>query len=148
MNQISTLQKSITLICLVLVAVLIVVSLFIIANTIRITMASRKIDIQVMKSVGATNAFISWPFMIEGIFIGFISGLLAMGLTYVLQVTEGDALSSLFGLFGSKTFSITDFLPYFIGGYIVSGILLGSFGSVMSLLRYLKKEGSESALNL
>ena len=147
-NQISTLQKSITLICLVLVAVLIVVSLFIIANTIRITMASRKIDIQVMKSVGATNAFISWPFMIEGIFIGFISGLLAMGLTYVLQVTEGDALSSLFGLFGSKTFSITDFLPYFIGGYIVSGILLGSFGSVMSLLRYLKKEGSESALNL
>ncbi len=147
-NQISTLQKSITMICLVLVAVLIVVSLFIIANTIRITMASRKIDIQVMKSVGATNAFISWPFMIEGIFIGIISGLLAMGLTYLLQVTEGDALTSLFGLFGSKTFSITDFLPYFIGGYIVSGILLGSFGSVMSLLRYLKKEGSESALNL
>lgn len=147
-NQISTLQKSITLICIVLVAVLIVVSLFIIANTIRITMASRKIDIQVMKSVGATNAFISWPFMIEGIFIGFISGLLAMGLTYLLQVTEGDALSSLFGLFGSKTFSITDFLPYFIGGYIIAGVLLGSFGSVMSLLRYLKKEGSESALNL
>ena len=147
-NQISTLQKSITLICVVLVAVLIVVSLFIIANTIRITMASRKIDIQVMKSVGATNAFISWPFMIEGIFIGFISGLLAMGLTYVLQVTEGDALSSLFGLFGSHVFSITDFLPYFIGGYIIAGILLGSFGSVMSLLRYLKKEGSESELNL
>ncbi len=143
-NQISTLQKSITLICVVLVAVLIVVSLFIIANTIRITIASRKIDIQVMKSVGATNAFISWPFMIEGIFIGFISGLLAMGLTYVLQVTEGDALSSLFGLFGSHVFSITDFLPYFIGGYIIAGILLGSFGSVMSLLRYLKKEGSES----
>ena len=39
-------------------------------------------------------------------------------------------------------------LPLFIGGYIVLGILLGSFGSVMSLLRYLKKEGSESALNL
>ena len=144
-NQISTLQKSITLICVVLVAVLIVVSLLIIANTIRITMASRKIDIQVMKSVGATNAFISWPFMIEGIFIGFVSGLLAMGLTYVLQVTEGDALSSLFGLFGSHVFSITNYLPYFVGGYIVAGVLLGSFGSVVSLLRYLKKEGSESA---
>ena len=144
-NQISTLQKSITLICVVLVAVLIVVSLLIIANTIRITMASRKIDIQVMKSVGATNAFISWPFMIEGIFIGFVSGLLAMGLTYVLQVTEGDALSSLFGLFGSHVFSITNYLPYFVGGYIIAGVLLGSFGSVVSLLRYLKKEGSESA---
>ena len=57
-NQISTLQKSITAICVVLVAVLVVVSLFIIANTIRITMVSRKIDIQVMKSVGATNVFI------------------------------------------------------------------------------------------
>ena len=147
-NKISTLQKSITAICIVLVVALILVSLFIIANTIRITMASRKIDIQVMKSVGATNAFIRWPFMIEGIFIGFISGLFAMGLTYVLQITEGDALSSLFGLFGSSTFSISDYLPLFIAGYIVLGILLGSFGSVMSLLRYLKKEGSESALNL
>lgn len=147
-NQITTLQKSILLICVVLVAVLIVVSLLIIANTVRITMASRKIDIQVMKSVGATNAFISWPFMIEGVFIGFISGVLAMVLTYVLQVTEGDALSSLFGLFGSTTFSFMDWLPYFIIGYIVLGILLGSFGSVVSLTRYLKKEGSESELNL
>lgn len=147
-NQISTLQKSITAICIVLVVALILVSLFIIANTIRITMASRKIDIQVMKSVGATNAFIRWPFMIEGIFIGFVSGLIALGLTYVLQITEGDALSSLFGLFGSSTVSVSEMLPLFIGGYIVLGILLGSFGSVMSLLRYLKKEGSESALNL
>ena len=147
-NQITILQNSILLICVVLVAVLVVVSLLIIANTVRITMASRKIDIQVMKSVGATNAFISWPFMIEGVFIGFISGLLAMGLTYVLQVTEGDALASLFGLFGSKTFSFSDYLPFFIGGYIVVGILLGSFGSVVSLLRYLKKEGSESELNM
>ena len=147
-NQITILQNSILLICVVLVAVLVVVSLLIIANTVRITMASRKIDIQVMKSVGATNAFISWPFMIEGVFIGFISGLLAMGLTYVLQVTEGDALASLFGLFGSKTFSFSDYLPLFIGGYIVVGILLGSFGSVVSLLRYLKKEGSESELNM
>ena len=71
-----------------------------------------------------------------------------MGLTYVLQITEGDALASLFGLFGSTTFSVSDYLPLFVAGYIGLGILLGSFGSVMSLLRYLKKEGSESALNL
>ena len=146
-NQISTMQKSVTLVCVVIVSVLVIVSLFIIGNTIRITMVSRKIDIQVMKSVGATNAFISWPFMIEGIFIGIISGLLAMGLTYALQVSEGDALNALLELFGSSTFSVTDFLPYFIGGYIVAGILLGSFGSVVSLKRYLRKEGSESEFN-
>lgn len=145
-NQISTLQKSITAICLVIVAVLVVVSLFIIANTIRITMVSRKIDIQVMKSVGATNIFICWPFMIEGIIIGLISGVIALVLTYVVQLTEGDALSSLFGLFGSATVSVSDILPVLIIGYILSGTLLGSFGSVVSIRKYLKKEGSEAGL--
>ena len=146
-TQIRTLQNSVTIVCVVIVAVLVIVSLFIIGNTIRITMVSRKIDIQVMKSVGATNAFISWPFMIEGIFIGIIAGLLAMGLTYALQVSEGNALNSLLELFGSSTFTMTDFLPYFIVGYIVAGVLLGAFGSVVSLKRYLRKEGSESQLN-
>ena len=145
-NQISTLQKSITAICLVIVAVLVVVSLFIIANTIRITMVSRKIDIQVMKSVGATNIFICWPFMIEGIIIGLISGVIALVLTYVVQLTEGDALSSLFGLFGIATVSVSDILPVLIIGYILSGTLLGSFGSVVSIRKYLKKEGSEAGL--
>ena len=74
-NQISTLQKSLTFICVIIVVALIIVSLFIIANTIKITMVSRKVDIQVMKSVGATNIFICWPFMVEGISIGLISGL-------------------------------------------------------------------------
>ena len=147
-KQITTMQKSITMICLILVVALVVVSLFIIINTIRITMVSRKIDIQVMKSVGATNAFISWPFMIEGVFIGLFSGIIALGLTYLLEMGEGNALNSLFGLFGSSVVSITDFLPYFIGGYILAGMLLGAFGSVVSLMRYLKKEGSESELNL
>ena len=147
-SQITTMQKSITMICLILVVVLVIVSLFIIINTIRITMVSRRIDIQVMKSVGATNAFISWPFMIEGVFIGLFSGIIALGLTYALEMGEGSALNSLFGLFGSSVVSITDFLPYFIGGYILAGMLLGAFGSVVSLMRYLKKEGSESELNL
>lgn len=144
-HQISTLQKSITAICLVMVAVLVVVSLFIIANTIRITMVSRKIDIQVMKSVGATNTFICWPFMIEGIIIGLISGVIALALTYVFQLTEGDALSTLFGLFGSQTVSVSDILPILIVGYILAGALLGSFGSVVSIRKYLKKEGSEAS---
>ncbi|MCI7333339.1 MAG: permease-like cell division protein FtsX [Oscillospiraceae bacterium] len=143
-KQISTLQKSVTFICLIIVAILIVVSLFIIANTIKITMVSRKVDIQVMKSVGATNVFICWPFMIEGIAIGLISGLIAMGLTYVVEITEGDALNSLFSLFGSSVVNISDFWYVLVIGYFVSGMLLGSFGSVVSIRKYLKKEGSEA----
>lgn len=143
-KQISTLQKSVTFICLIIVAILIVVSLFIIANTIKITMVSRKVDIQVMKSVGATNVFICWPFMIEGIAIGLISGLIAMILTYVVEITEGDALNSLFSLFGSSIVAISDFWYVLVIGYFVSGMLLGSFGSVVSIRKYLKKEGSEA----
>ena len=144
-DQITTLQKSITAICFVLVIVLIIVSLFIISNTIRITMSSRRIDIQVMKSVGATNTFICWPFMIEGVFIGVLSGLLALVFTFLLQLGQNDALQSLFGLFGSTTVKISDVMPVLIISYLVAGIFLGSFGSVVSIRRYLKKEGSEAA---
>ena len=107
-NQISTLQKSLTFICVIIVVALIIVSLFIIANTIKITMVSRKVDIQVMKSVGATNTFICWPFMVEGISIGLISGLIAMTLTYAFEKIEGNALNSLFSLFGSQVVEVSD----------------------------------------
>lgn len=143
-NQISTLQNSVTAICLVLVVVLGIVSMFIISNTIRITMVSRKIDIQVMKSVGATNTFICWPFMIEGIFIGIISGALALIITIVVEHFEGMSMESLLGLFGSQGISLMDYLPLLILGYFLSGILLGSFGSLVSIRKYLKKEGSEA----
>lgn len=143
-NQISTLQKSVTAICLVLVVVLGIVSLFIISNTIRITMVSRKIDIQVMKSVGATNMFICWPFMIEGIFIGIVSGALALIITVAVERFEGISMNSLLQMFGSQGISLMDYLPLLVLGYFVSGILLGSIGSLFSIRKYLKKEGSEA----
>lgn len=143
-NQISTLQKSLTFICVIIVVALIIVSLFIIANTIKITMVSRKVDIQVMKSVGATNMFICWPFMVEGISIGLISGLIAMTLTYAFEKIEGNALNSLFSLFGSQVVQVSDYWYFLVIGYFVSGMILGSFGSVVSIRKYLKKEGSEA----
>ncbi|MBR2079673.1 MAG: permease-like cell division protein FtsX [Clostridia bacterium] len=143
-NQISVIQKSVTAICMIVVIVLAFVSMFIISNTIRITMVSRKIDIQVMKSVGATNTFICWPFMIEGIIIGFISGMISLGLTILFQEFEGESLSSLLELFGSTAISITDHLPLLIATYLLSGVLISSMGSVFSIRKYLKKEGSEA----
>lgn len=143
-NQISTLQSSITAICIVLGVVMALVSMFIISNTIRITMTSRKIDIQVMKSVGATNTFICWPFMIEGIFIGLISGVVALIITIVVDRFEGMSLESLLSMFGSEAVSLIDYLPLLIICYLVSGIVIGSTGSVVSIRKYLKKEGSEA----
>lgn len=144
-NQISVIQKSVTAICFIVVIVLAFVSMFIISNTIRITMVSRKIDIQVMKSVGATNTFICWPFMIEGIIIGFISGVISLTLTILFQKFEGDSLSSLLELFGSQAISIFDHLPLLISVYLLSGVLISSIGSVFSIRKYLKKEGSEAS---
>lgn len=143
-NQISTMQKSITAICIIIVAVLAIVSMFIISNTIRITMVSRKIDIQVMKSVGATNTFICWPFMIEGIIIGVISGILAVILTFLVEKIEGGAMQSLLEMFGSQVISITSYLPVLIICYLFSGVIIGAFGSIVSIRKYLKKEGSEA----
>ncbi len=143
-NQISTLQSSITAICIVLGIVMAIVSMFIISNTIRITMTSRKIDITVMKSVGATNTFICWPFMIEGIFIGLISGIVALIITIVVDRFEGMSLQSLLSMFGSEAVSLLDYLPLLIICYLVSGIVIGSIGSVVSIRKYLRKEGSEA----
>ncbi len=143
-SQISTLQTSITAICIIIVVVLAAVSMFIISNTIRMAMVSRKVDIQVMKSVGATNVFICWPFMIEGVIIGLVSGVLALGLTIGVERVEGQAVQSLLKMFGSQAISILDYLPVLIVSYLVSGILISSLGTLISIRKYLKKEGSEA----
>ncbi|MBR5827119.1 MAG: permease-like cell division protein FtsX [Clostridia bacterium] len=143
-TQISTLQKSITAICIMIVIVLAGVSMFIISNTIRMAMVSRKIDIQVMKSVGATNTFIRWPFMIEGIIIGLVSGVLALVLTVVVENVEGEALRNLLAMFGSKAVSLLDYIWVLVGSYLVAGITISSFGTLVSIRKYLRKEGSEA----
>ena len=143
-KQITTLQKSITAICIMIVVVLAGVSMFIISNTIRMAMVSRKIDIQVMKSVGATNTFICWPFMIEGIIIGLISGVLALIFTIVVEKVEGEAMHSLLAMFGSEAVSLLDYILVLIVSYLVAGITISSFGTLVSIRKYLRKEGSEA----
>lgn len=143
-GQISALQKSVSSICAVMVILLFIVSLFIITNTIKITMVYRSIDIQVMKSVGATNTFVRWPFMVEGVAIGIISALAALLLTYIVEVLEGGAFSAFITLFGGKTVSIFEYWPMLVGGYVFMGLLIGVVGSIATMAKYLRKEGSEA----
>lgn len=143
-GQITALQKSVSAICAVIVILLFVVSLFIITNTIKITMVYRKVDIQVMKSVGATNMFVRWPFVVEGVVIGVFSAALALGLTYAVERLEGDAFSSFITLFGGGTVSIFDHWPILVASYIGFGLLIGIFGSIVTMAKYLRKEGSEA----
>lgn len=118
-----------------------IVSIFIIANTIRVTMYSRRFEISIMKSVGATNSFVRWPFLMEGMVIGFISAILAtcgVGLLYEVIMT---AIQQMLPIFVS--IPIMNVIWYVAAAFAVSGVVIGFFGSLISIRKYLKMEGNE-----
>lgn len=127
---------------LVIVAILAAVSILIIANTIKVTVFNRRREISIMKYVGATDAFIRIPFLVEGVIIGMISAVLAFGLLwvayeYVLNWLGGSQSSWLLMVlesmvpFGSIAFPM-------LGGFAGSGAAFGLIGSLFFLRRYLK----------
>lgn len=111
-------------------------TLFIISNTIRLTVFARRKEIAIMKYVGATDWFIRWPFLLEGVVLGFFGGVLA-----------SIALRSIYGLITAKVYSTLAFLPLipqypfvnFISLVMVlNGMGIGALGSTISLKRFLK----------
>ncbi len=140
-NTLIQMDTMIRIIAISVVIVLGVVSLFIIANTIRVTMHSRRLEISIMKSVGATNGFVRIPFLVEGALIGCIAGLISSGLValaynYVMQV-----ISNMMDSF--VPFSISTVIPWTILAFIGVGILFGLVGGFISIGKYLNKEGSK-----
>lgn len=126
----------------VLVAMLAVVSLFIIANTIKLTVYNRRLEIYIMKSVGATNGFIRFPFAIEGVVLGLLAALLSYGIIAWVY----SKLASLFSFgisFSPLTFS--DVWAVLLVGFLVIGMLTGIAGSAISMTKYLKDEGGSQS---
>ncbi len=123
------------------VLLLLVVSLFIIANTIKLTVYNRRLEIYIMRSVGATGAFIRIPFIVEGMALGLLSGLLAFGVIWLLY----DKLLKFFPS-SASLFSLVSFTHVWstlLIGCIVIGTLAGMVGSAIATGKYLHKEGSE-----
>ena len=116
------------------------VSLFIISNTIRITMFSRKLEISIMKAVGATNWFIRWPFMIEGMLLGVISGLFSFGVLAGLYRGMVYVFNDVLSIFTPVAFG--NYAGYILLVFMAIGIFTGSFGSIISMGKYLKEQGS------
>lgn len=121
---------------LVLMLLLAGATLFIISNTIRLTVFARRKEIAIMKYVGATDWFIRWPFLMEGMVLGFIGGLLA-----------AIALRSFYAAMAAKIYSTLAFFPllpqYPFMNYVTvvilfSGMVIGAIGSTISLKRFLK----------
>lgn len=142
-NVLIQVRSSITYISLGIIAVLLVISLFIIANTIRITMFSRRLEINIMKSVGATNWFIRWPFIVEGMVLGFISAVVSLGVVWGIYELIKSTITSLLSVV-STDFTIVPFQNYalyILGAFVVLGIVSGGIGSIISIQKYLKERG-------
>ena len=123
-----------------IILALAIISLFIISNTIRMTMFSHRFEISIMKSVGATNAFVRVPFIIEGVVIGLISAIIAIILLFVLS----DAvINSVQKILDFKYTRFTEVMWPIIGSFVGAGVLVGSLGSMVSIRRFLTHEGNE-----
>ncbi len=121
-----------------IIIVLLIVSLFIIANTIKLTVYNRRLEIYIMKSVGATDSFIRFPFLVEGVVLGFCAGVVAYGLIYLLYSQLVRSFS--FGVF-MRLVPFSAVWGTLLAGFLVGGILVGVCGSAISMNRYLKVEG-------
>ncbi|MEE1197879.1 MAG: permease-like cell division protein FtsX [Acutalibacteraceae bacterium] len=124
-----------------IIAILLVISLVIVSNTIRVTMYNRKLQISIMKAVGATDAFIRIPFVVEGIVIGIISALLSECVVYFCYRLAIDTIMGTLGT--TQIVEFGDVAWLLLGIFAIIGVIAGIIGSVVMIGKYLRKEGSE-----
>lgn len=142
-EKLVTIRQGVTVISIVIVAVLFAISMFIISNTIRLTVYSRRLEISIMKSVGATNGFVRLPFVVEGMILGILSGVISLFLVFGIYQLVGVQFKDLFDSIQLKLVDFWDYAIYMLLAFIGIGILSGVGGSMITMRKYLNKEGSE-----
>lgn len=138
-NTLSTVGKWIRIFTGTILVVLILISIFIIANTIKLTVHARRKEISIMKYVGATNSFIRAPFMIEGIIIGIMSSAISLGIVGALYNwgTIKMAQSETIQKIGVNMLQFKDLFSSILIVYIILGVGIGIIGSRISMRKYL-----------
>ena len=124
----------------IIVAALIIINVFIISNTIKLTVYARRKEISIMKYVGATNGFIRWPFIVEGVVIGLISGAISLALIagmYLLMEQNVEFVTFLSRL-GLSLLEFSQMFNMILIVYLVLGVGIGIIGSTLSMRKYLK----------
>ena len=133
----STIQSVIHIVSIAVIAILLVVSLLIISNTVKLAMYDRKDEIAIMKMVGATNAFIRLPFQVEGFTLGMIGAVLAFGLEWLMydsliqQIAQVDSLQ----LF--KFVAFQELLIPMVATFGAAGLFVGIVGSWTSIRKFM-----------
>ena len=140
LSKLASIAKSVQMITLGLLAILVLISIFIISYTIKLTVYARRKEISIMKYVGATNSFIRGPFIVEGIIIGIISAIITIG---IIGVAYTSVLNKMLAssVMQSLTISLYTFNQLFVRiliVYLILGIGIGVLGSVISMRKYLK----------
>ena len=129
-------RSGVLLIFIWFLVILVIVTVFIIVNTIKLSVYARRHEITVMRYVGATGAFITAPFVIEGVIIGVVAAVIAYFIEwYAYYYVEQKVLSDLQMI---SIINFSDIAGYVLGGFILLGILTGVIGSMLSLRKYLK----------
>lgn len=139
-RTLTDLNQLVSAISIAVILALTVISLFIVSNTIRVTMYSRRFEISIMKSVGATNAFVRIPFIVEGMLIGLISAIVSTFALYFLYTGIMDAITSMIPF---SYIPINSMILYVAIAFVVAGMSIGAIGGFISMRKYLKKEGNE-----
>ena len=133
-----TLRNVAGIVCIALIAILLVVSVFIISNTIKLTTFDRRDEIAIMKMVGATDGFIRWPFVYEGFFLGLISAVVAFLLQWLVYASVAKSLTM------SDTMQLLKIVPFetiwqpVMVIFGAAGILIGIGGSLTAIRKFLR----------
>jgi cell division transport system permease protein len=134
-SAITRVTGAVKIVLVVLAVLLLVASLMLVGNTIRLSIYARRREVEVMRLVGATNWFIRWPFIIEGVVVGLTGAVVAVGILWLGKVTVVDPLSENFELVDS--FSTMGFLPLVII-LVAAAMIVSALGSGITLRRFLR----------
>ena len=141
-ETLTSIKNMVSVAGIAVVLILAVVSIMIIANTIKVTVFNRRKEINIMKYVGATDGFIRVPFLVEGTILGVISALISFGLLWWGYGFVVDWISSnsspWISMAQTCLVPFVQVAPWLVGGFLLGGILIGVLGSVIFVRRYLK----------
>ena len=134
-EKISNVVDFVQILGVVLFFVFIGVSIFLIMNTIKLAVYSRRREVGIMKFVGATDWFIRWPFVIEGMIIGAVGSLLATAILYFIYRGVFGFIAS--NLLIANLVPVSFVLTTLLGGFLLGGIVIGAIGSIAALRKFL-----------
>jgi cell division transport system permease protein len=133
-----TIRNIVSGVSIALVAILLVISMFIMSNTIKLATFERREEIAIMKVVGATNSFIRWPFVFEGFILGLLGALFAFVAQWGIYVVVTDAIIKGQSAGFIQTIPFARAAPALCAVFVLIGLIVGVIGSSVAIRKYLK----------